>query len=48
MAGYMSKGTLFIHSFQQRILEAPYMSSIILGARNKAVFDFVECKWMNV
>lgn len=34
MTGCMSKGTLFIISFKQYILEARYMHSIILGAKD--------------
>lgn len=43
----MSKGTLFIISFKQYILEARYMHSIILGAKDWAVFDFVNCTQMS-
>lgn len=43
MTGRMSKGTLFIPSFIQCILEAHYVPSIIFGARDRAGFNFVEC-----
>lgn len=47
MTGCVNKGTLFIHSFKQYMLEAHFVHSIVVGARTRAVSAFVECAMMN-